>query len=119
MSTFLYVPAIGLTLALDGVSIDGGGISAKSFLSSLMAVSTRALSGLDSVTYRRLATEDLEAVAATARGSWRRGAATPAAGAPRRLDDLRAEDTRLAMMIFGDVIDGRWWRVGDSIVEKV
>lgn len=86
-------------MAFDGVSTAGGGISAKSFLSSLMAVSTRALSGLDSVTYRRLlATEDLDAVVATARDRLRRGAATTAEDEPTRPEDRSADDTRLAMM---------------------
>jgi hypothetical protein len=49
------VPAIGLTFMLgEETSNDAGGISTKSFLSSLIAVSTRALSLLDSVTYPRL-----------------------------------------------------------------
>lgn len=49
------VPAIGLTFMLgEEASSDAGGMSTKSFLSSLIAVSTRALSLLDSVTYPRL-----------------------------------------------------------------
>lgn len=91
---------MGLTAAFEGAPICGGGMSAKSFLSSLMAVSTLALSFLVSVTYPRRAVRRDFATTRAARGRPRRGAAATAGLAltePRRLADLRAHDARLAM----------------------
>lgn len=84
------VPAIGLILAFDGASIDGGGISTKSFLSSLMAVSTRAWSGFDSFTYDLLAGPIATRAPLEAPTTERR---------PRRPAVLNAFDERLAMVV--------------------
>lgn len=84
------VPAIGLILAFDGVSIDGGGISTKSFLSSLMAVSTRAWSGFDSFTYDLLVGPIATRAPLEAPTTERR---------PRRPAVLNAFDERLAMFV--------------------
>lgn len=72
-------------------------MSVKSFLSSLMAVSTRALSGLDSVTYVRLPAIFLAATA-TPRGNLHNVAAATFDLEPRRLVVLTAEDARLAII---------------------
>lgn len=88
---------MGLTLALEGASIEGGGISAKAALSSLMAVSTWALSLFDSETYPRL---DVLLATTTARDSPRRGAAVTRGLEPSRPADLRAQFAMLlAIMV--------------------
>lgn len=93
----MYIPAIGLTLALEGVP--GGGISAKAVLSSLIAVSTWALSLLVSVTYPlcdvSLATAAVRAI--------RRGATV------RREPELkltRPAERRAQEAILEDMMDG-------------
>jgi hypothetical protein len=113
---------MGLTLAFEGEPICGGGMSTKSFLSSLMAVSTRAWSDLDSLTYpRREAAADLKA----ARDIPLRGAAavtTPDEPEVMRAADLNAADAKLAMVVVM-VEGGKRWRcclVGcDYILEEL
>lgn len=71
-----------------------GGMPAKSFLSSLMAVSTRALSGFDSVTYVRLLAHT---VAAERAGPLK--VALSAELRPRRAAERIAVDEMLAILV--------------------
>jgi hypothetical protein len=89
---------MGLTFALEGMPISGGGMSAKSFLSSLMAVSTRALSRLLSLTYVRREPALRTVAEAAACDNLRNGAVVTEELEPSREADLSAEDVRLAMM---------------------
>lgn len=100
-----HIPAIGLTLASAGAPMGGGGMSTKSFLSSLMAVSMRAWSCLDSVTYPRLAGVVLAATRA-ARGRARNGAVAVAL----RLADRSAQDAILDMIAMNVLCAVAWAR---------
>jgi hypothetical protein len=80
-------------------------MSTKSFLSSLMAVSTRAWSCLDSDTYPRLAVFVLLATRA-ARGNDRNGAVMAAL----RLAVRSAQDAKLDMMAMDVLCAVAWAR---------
>lgn len=75
-------------------------MSMKSFLSSLMAVSTWALSLLDSETYPRPC---WRLAMMAARDRPRRGAAVTRGLEPRRPADLKAHDAMLLAMVLSEL----------------
>ena len=90
---------MGLTLTLLGASVMGGGMSAKSFLSSLMAVSTLALSAFVSVTYRLLPMTAAGLATAAALGNLSERKEDAAELQPRRLVERSAVDAKLCMIV--------------------
>lgn len=94
-----HIPAMGLTFALLGASVTGGGMSAKSFLSSLMAVSTLALSTFVSVTYRLLPMRAAGLATAAALGNLREFKGDATERQPRRLVERSVVDAKRCMIM--------------------